>query len=131
MGISGQTDGVFYYDPISHGLLQISEPDEEARRKLLKIATECSGATSLGTLFWFAAQSVKTHARYQNPDSLIWRDSGALLATIGIVAEALSLNCCGLGVTGNPLVSQMINASDFVVGTGGCIVGSAARMCDH
>ena len=131
IGTSGRADGVFYYDPIGHVLAQISEPDEEAREKLVQVAMECSAAKSLGTLFWFAAQFSRTNSRYQNPDSLIWRDSGALLATIGIVAEALSLNCCGLGATGNPSLSRMVNASDLIVGTGGCIVGSGLSGPDR
>jgi SagB-type dehydrogenase family enzyme len=130
MGIAGEASGVFYYDPIDHALAQISEPNKEAQGKLLQIAIQCSAAKSLGTLFWFAAQFSKTYSRYQNPDSLIWRDSGALLATIGIVAEALSLNCCGLGTTGGPSISRMVNASDLIVGTGGCIVGSAPSDSD-
>jgi SagB-type dehydrogenase family enzyme len=126
IGVADEANAVFYYDPIGHALAHISEPNEEARGKLQQVAIQSSGAKSLGTLFWFAAQPSKTHSRYNNPGSLIWRDSGALLATIGIIAEALSLNCCALGPTGNPMIARMINGKDFVVGTGGCIVGTGS-----
>jgi SagB-type dehydrogenase family enzyme len=123
MRISGEANRVFYYDPIGHRLAQIHEPNEDAQEKLERLAFQCSAVKSLGTLFWFAAQVSKTRSRYKNPDSLIWRDSGALMATIGIVATALSLNCCGIGPTGNPLIGRMVNGRAFIAGTGGCIVG--------
>lgn len=123
--IGTEPNEVFLYDPIGHSLARISKPNEEARGVLAQMAMQCVTAKSLGTLIWFAAQPNKTYSRYSNPGSLIWRDSGALLATIGIVAEALCFNCCALGPTGNPWIGRMVDGRDLIVGIGGCMVGSA------
>lgn len=123
LGISGEEQAVFVYEPISHALREVSCPNEEARDRLDGIATELSRSTGCGTTFWFGSQPDRTASRYKNPESLIWRDSGALLATVAIAAEALSLNCCPLGASGDPWVGQLVNSGGLVVGTGGCVVG--------
>lgn len=112
------------YDPYAHAIQELlgressaAEALAAARREVLPDAAE--GAIVL----WFAAQPARTLRWYERGDSLIWRDSGALLATIGLVAEALGLCCCGLGITGEPWLSRSLNAGGRAVGVGGCIVG--------
>ncbi|HWX23327.1 MAG TPA: hypothetical protein VN578_25775 [Candidatus Binatia bacterium] len=75
-----------------------------------------------GTVFWFVADFARSGAKYQNPESLVWRDSGALLATINLVAEGLGLNCCGLGVHEIHSVRRILKLPPHVAGVGGCIV---------
>ncbi len=76
-----------------------------------------------GTLLWFAADIGWSGGRYQNPESLAWRDSGALLATIGLVAEGMGLNCCGLGMHEIPSVRRFLGLDTQVIGVGGCVIG--------
>ncbi|HHM7088332.1 nitroreductase family protein [Pseudomonas aeruginosa] len=72
------------------------------------------------------AEPGKTQAKYFNSASLIWRDAGALLATMGIAAEALNLNYCPLGTTGEPWASELSSTGDLV-GVGAALVGGHAR----
>jgi SagB-type dehydrogenase family enzyme len=76
-----------------------------------------------GTVIWFLADLARSGARYRNPESLAWRDSGALLATIGLVAEGMGLECCGLGLHDIPAMRRFLKLNQSVIGVGGCIVG--------
>ena len=77
-----------------------------------------------GTVIWFVADLARTGARYKNPESLAWRDSGALLATIGLVAEGMRLNCCGLGLHEIPTLRKFLKLQDWTIGVGGCILAA-------
>lgn len=80
-----------------------------------------------GTILWFVANYTLVRSSYANPESLVWRDSGALLATIYLVAEALGLACCALGATGTSCVREALLVPSEFVGVGGCLVGCRAE----
>lgn len=115
-------DSLELYDPISHslGILDIEHPTivEKLIAQLTRIIP-----FDEATIILFAAQFQKTMASYKNGESLVWRDSGALLATIYFVSEAMNLNCCGIGITTEPFLSEALGSKDLVLGTGGCLVG--------
>lgn len=75
-----------------------------------------------GTVLWFLADLGKSGARYANPESLAWRDSGALLATLGLVAEGLGLDCCGLGLHEVPSLRRRLDLGAMSIGVGGCVI---------
>jgi SagB-type dehydrogenase family enzyme len=116
---------VHLYEPEEHALLTLD---------ISTVVEPCRFLTSLhsvlpyqqGTVLWFAADHLRTASRYENGESLIWRDAGALLATIGIAAEALDLSCCAYGPTGDEWVTRFLPASRFL-GVGGCVIGSQSR----
>lgn len=60
-----------------------------------------------GLLMIFVAEPGKTAAKYEHPESLIWRDAGILQGSLGLVAASLGLSYCLLGITGNPWVSAL------------------------
>jgi SagB-type dehydrogenase family enzyme len=68
------------------------------------------------------AEPGKTMIKYKNACSLIWRDSGVLLAHLGLAAEAIRLNFCALGITGEPWVSSL-DDQNRLVGVGAALVG--------
>ena len=74
------------------------------------------------TLVLLAAEPGMTGAKYDHPASLIWRDAGALLAVMGLAAQALSLAFCPLGVTGEPWVGRLLEERGLV-GVGAAFVG--------
>ena len=75
-----------------------------------------------GTIFWFVADLGRSGRRYRNPESLAWRDSGALLATIGLVAGGMGLDWCGVGLHEIPSLRKFLKLEDWVIGVGGCII---------
>lgn len=114
---------LFRYEPKAHALMQITPANVSGQHHLREVATACVGRGG-GTVLWYAAQFSRTRAHYELADSLVWRDAGALLATMALVAELLELACCPLGVTGEPHLSRVLKSGDAVVGVGGCVIGS-------
>jgi SagB-type dehydrogenase family enzyme len=113
--------GLSVYEPESHALLDLEQPEASAQLAFLE-RLEAVLSPQSGTVIWFAADFLRTASRYESCESLVWRDAGALLATICIAAEAMSLNCCAYGITGEAWISQLFPPNRFI-GVGGCVVG--------
>jgi hypothetical protein len=109
------------YQSISHALATL-QADQENINGLL-IAAERILMRQNATVLWFGAQFERTLSRYENGDSLIWKDAGALTATLAFVAEALNLTFCPIGITGEPYMSRCLQTNK-VTGVGGAYVGS-------
>lgn len=78
--------------------------------------------TDRGTILWFVADLGRSGKKYHNPESLAWRDSGALLATLGLVAEGMGLNFCGLGLHEIPSLRRFLKLEVWTIGVGGCVI---------
>lgn len=76
-----------------------------------------------GKLLLFAAEPGKTAAKYESPASLVWRDAGILQGGLALVAEALGLNFCLLGITGDPWIAHL-SEEGKLRGVGVALVGS-------
>lgn len=53
-----------------------------------------------GVVIGLLAESGKTAAKYTNHESLVWRDAGVVIGYMSLIAEALGLSFCPLGITG-------------------------------
>lgn len=87
------------YDAVSHALDEVITQLEPSG--VLAEMHSVLPATS-ATLLILAAEPGKTAAKYEAAESLVWRDAGVLLGFLAVAAEALGLNYCPLGVTGEP-----------------------------
>ncbi|WP_460578029.1 nitroreductase family protein [Hymenobacter coalescens] len=112
---------VSLYDPVAHALCLLDISDD--RLNAFLTYTEAVLNPESGVMIWYAARPEKVSAKYQNEISLIWRDAGALIASMYLIAEALRLNCCALGVLGNNELRALTDNSS-ILGVGGCIIGS-------
>lgn len=77
------------------------------------------------TLLLFVAEPGKTAAKYSDPISLVLRDAGVLQGLMAFAAEALKLNFCLLGATGDPWIAQL-SQEGKLRGVGAALVGSRA-----
>lgn len=105
------------YDPEIHGLAPVA-----LRNQSLREAVESCVPTGDGVIILLASEIGKLAAKYKNPESLVWRDSGALLGHSALVAEALSLNYCPLGITGDQWVSGL-GTERQLIGVGLALLG--------
>lgn len=107
------------YDAVDHALLTFS-----SRLDALEVRSGMQAvlAAPHATLILLAAEPARTDAKYSSAASLVWRDAGALLATMGIAAHALSLAFCPLGVTGEPWTSRLLEEKGLV-GVGAAFLG--------
>lgn len=78
-----------------------------------------------GRLILFVAEPGKTAAKYENSESLVWRDAGILQGCLAMVAASLRLNYCLLGITGNPWVANLSNEGKLQ-GVGVAVLGTRA-----
>lgn len=117
-----QLDGAWErYDPVRHALVEIPGTERfavGARACVSEIVN--SGAAVLIAL---VAEAGKTHAKYTASESLVNRDGGVVLGYLSIVAEALGLNFCPLGVMGDAFVAPLA-PSGLLQGAGLLLVGS-------
>jgi len=60
---------------------------------------------------------------YANPGSLLWRDAGALLATLHLCASAIGLGFCPLGLLGNEIAAALFPGNDRIVACGTAAIG--------
>lgn len=81
----------------------------------------------LGTLLLLLADLRLASAYYDHAETLLLRDSGCLLAHLGLVAEALGLSYRILGPTGEPWARTLLpDLVDSVAGVGIAVVGGRA-----
>lgn len=109
-----------FYDHRAHGLRLI-----EVDHVLSKILDQISEVLPFqdGTLIFFAADPSRISGYYTNWESLVWRDAGVLIGGFSVVAEALDLNFCPLGVSGSEQIKLLLEGSAYL-GVGVCILGS-------
>lgn len=110
------------YHPEEHAVVEVrgSKPLATAARA---VAGELVPLHS-GVLVALVAEPGKTAAKYDYPESLVWRDAGVLLGYMSVVAEALGLSFCPLGITGHAQVSKL-SVDGRLIGAGLAVLGRA------
>ena len=97
--------GWFVYDPESHEARNL-QVNPDAEKHLWTEAQRCFAAES-GTLIVLVADQDLAEQYYENPETLLFRDSGVLLGHASLVAAALGLSFRILGATGSPWVDRL------------------------
>lgn len=109
--VDGGEGGI--YDDHRHALVPVEREAQYLNRASIE---EILGVLE-GTTIQFAVDAALVDACYENSSSLIWRDAGALTATICLLATALGLAATPVGRVGNAIV-QAASLLDGFVGVG-------------
>lgn len=64
-----------------------------------------------------------TSTIYENPESLLWRDAGAVLQTLALASEAFDLGFCPLGILGQEFVDALLPGDHHYLGVGVAVIG--------
>ena len=100
------TSRVLRYVPLEHQLqlLYVSRPE-----LLTEFAEDCQDVLPDApvTAIVLVGDVTRVAAVYSRPESLLWRDSGALMQTLALVATAYRLAFCPLGILGGPVVHAL------------------------
>ena len=104
------------YDTVGHALIELLGSADS-----VAAARELAGhllPLEQGALLGLVAEPGKTAAKYEDHETLIWRDAGVVLGYMSLVAEALGLAFCPLGITGQPYLTDYLsdNSSLWSVG---------------
>lgn len=110
-----------YYNPFDHSLNLLSTHREIS----IDFFYHINGILPIGNaaVIWFVAHPNRTSAKYENFESLIWRDAGALIYCFQLVSTALGLKTCPVGSLGEPYISKLFKEYGNVYGVGGLLIG--------
>lgn len=75
-----------------------------------------------GTFLLLVADMARPSSAYANSESLVWRDTGALLQTIALVAELFGLGFCPLGILGHEVVTEL-QSDGQLLAVGAAVIG--------
>ncbi len=110
------------YDSRVHALVDVVGSADLLRDLLAHSEFVLPGAEA--TRILLVAEPGKTQAKYEDAASVIWRDAGALLAIMAVVAEALGSHFCPLGITGEPWASRLAPPG-ILAGVGMALIGNS------
>ena len=122
INISGEDRKLFYYNPYKHTLNEL-EINNNYIDLILEHSQNVIDSTN-ATQFIFGAQIKNLYSKYENAESLLWRDVGAIYMAIGLMSEACNFNSCSLGITYEPVLAKSLKQKGTIVGVGGIIVGT-------
>ncbi|WP_044549239.1 hypothetical protein [Mesorhizobium japonicum] len=105
-----------------HGFAELNHRAGSAALNRAEVVQLLPGAA--GCTLRFVADMDKVSAAYNNPESLVWRDSGALAATIGLVAEWLDLSANMLGIAGGEYMRSIGFPGERFLAVGGIQISS-------
>jgi SagB-type dehydrogenase family enzyme len=110
----------FIYENFAHAICTIKINPIKLNQLINKINAiiPIHGATIL----IYGADYGKSNKYYKHFESLIWRDSGCILMMNYLIASALGIGCCGLGITCEPFLSELL-CTKMIVGVGGVLLG--------
>ena len=111
---------LFLYEPLSHSLRRLDVPVELQR----EFFDDISQTLPLGdsVLIWFSIQYMRTASKYNDYESLVWRDAGAQLCCLQQVAKYVGLDSCPIGYLAEETFEKMFNCATLISG-GGMIIG--------
>lgn len=110
------------YDPVDHTLVEF--PQTQSLAAAARSAAQHLVPIDRGTLLGLLAEPGKTAAKYANPHSLVWRDAGVVLGYMSLVAEALGLSYCPLGILGDPFLNSLLPNDSRLNAAGMAILGN-------
>jgi SagB-type dehydrogenase family enzyme len=102
---SSRGPALYYYNPLDHSLNELDLNKDE----IIDFVNHVYGSkvnSKKSTIIWMVAHPNRTNAKYQNSDSLVWRDAGCLLYCLNLVCNALKISFCSLGTLGEPYISR-------------------------
>lgn len=110
------------YDTVGHRAHVLPAPIDICKR-IRALASEFFNVGE-GTLLLFFAHRPFITKYYETPDSLVLREAGVLLGTLGLVAEALKFSFCPLGTTAEDWLTTLLDCGEkVIVPAGAAIVG--------
>lgn len=104
-----------------HALCLCGTDPRNALALNLSSVVELSGATT-GTTLQLVADTARIASCYDNYETLLWRDAGALTMTLCLVAEALGMTALPLGRIGTDIV-QAFGLEEPIVALGAVHIG--------
>jgi hypothetical protein len=113
----------FVYDPVKHklGLLKLpAQCSDDVENMCLELLSAASNAW----IIWYVADISLLSSKYENPQPLAFRHSGGVSATHALVAQAVGLSYCQLGINGGEQATALSNERQLF-GVGLALLGNS------
>jgi hypothetical protein len=122
----GRRDRVFRINPLLNAIQSLRTQWTPPLKSLdAKLAVMLPHARS--DYLVLLADPAVTDSYYFDPQSLIWRDAGALMQTLHFCATAYRLALCPAGITGTELAAAIFGADSRLIGAGVAVIGRQAE----
>lgn len=110
-----------YYNPIDHTLGEL----EIERTRLDNFFSMINENLPIrnACIVWFSIQTDKTASKYDNPESLYWRDAGVLIYALQLIVTYLGFNSCPLGTLATISFEKLFHNKTLLSG-GGILIGN-------
>ena len=122
LNISNEENKIFFYDPYKHSLHELQVNDKYIH-EILNLSNKLIDSSN-ATQFIFGAQTKNLFSKYKYAESLLWRDAGAIYMALSLMAEALQVHSCSLGITYEPILAESLGYQDSLFGVGGILIGN-------
>lgn len=126
--VDGLPRGAHRYDPHTHELVHVRDPDDHQERLLRSVHAATGGALSRDppAIILITAVFARVMWKYERIGlSLIYKNTGCLLQTLYLVATALGLSPCAVGGGEEVANSRWLGLDPLVEAQVGCfLVGS-------
>lgn len=110
---------IFYFDPFERTISSVSNMDH---LRLQAFWERCVSVvpSAVSTLIVLVGRPDVLSLAYENVESLLWRDAGALLQTLSMTAYGLGMGFCPLGLLGQDFLKCIPYSDETLcaVGTG-------------
>lgn len=110
----------YYYNPLEHSSNELDLPQNRITNFLAEVSQNIN--INNVAIIWFSIQPNKTQSKYENPESLYWRDAGALLYCTQLISTFLNLGTCPIGTLAFDSFNNLFGNNSVISG-GGIIVG--------
>jgi hypothetical protein len=97
---------ILRYDALAHALQSVHVAST-ARLKHVRDEIALIAGKRLPTVAVLAGHECVTKSVYGNPESLLWRDAGAFIATLQLCSTAFNFKLMPLGVLGNAMPAAL------------------------
>lgn len=115
------------YDPVEHVLIEVPGSNDSAL--VGRMAAGRLLNLDEGAIFGLIAEPGKTAAKYENHETLVWRDAGVVFGYMSLIAEALGLAFCPLGITGQPYLTEYLSHGSKLQAVGLAVLGKSGAVC--
>lgn len=119
--VSREAEPWMRYDPAEHAFIELPGSTDSAAAG--RRAAGCLLRLGHGVLVGLVAELGKTAAKYENCETLVWRDAGVVLGYMSLVAEALGLAFCPLGITGQSYLTDYLPDASLLQPVGLAVLG--------
>lgn len=109
----GLAPGFYWYDPLNHALAFVCEPNKDTQKMLSDACASTGSSDRPDVLITLAARFQRVAWKYQSiAYTLILKNVGVMYATMYLVATAMKLAPCALGVGDSDLFAK-VSGSDY------------------